>query len=262
MIDTRNATQTDANSDNAAPGDDTLYAVRNVTKRYGDRTVLDVAHLDIRRGEILSIIGPSGMGKSTLLRLLNFLEPPTSGTIHFRGKTFNGSQEVPLALRRRVTTVFQQPVLLRRSVEANVGYGLRLRGESDRSEQIHAALEEVGLGGLARQPARTLSGGEAQRVALARAMILQPDALLLDEPTANLDPYNVGLIEQIVARLNRQHGTTIVLVTHNVFQARRLARRVALMLDGRIVESADAETFFESPSDPRTAAFVRGEMIY
>ncbi len=93
-------------------------------------------------------------------------------------------------------------------------------------------------------------------------MILQPDALLLDEPTANLDPYNVGLIEQIVARLNREHGTTIVLVTHNVFQARRLARREALMLDGRIVESADAETFFESPSDPRTAAFVRGEMIY
>ena len=93
-------------------------------------------------------------------------------------------------------------------------------------------------------------------------MILQPDALLLDEPTANLDPYNVGLIEQIVARLNREHGTTIVLVTHNVFQARRLARRVALMLDGRIVESADAESFFESPSDPRTAAFVRGEMIY
>ncbi|MDI9547634.1 MAG: phosphate ABC transporter ATP-binding protein, partial [Chloroflexota bacterium] len=91
---------------------------------------------------------------------------------------------------------------------------------------------------------------------------LQPDALLLDEPTANLDPYNVGLIEQIVARLNREHGTTIVLVTHNVFQARRLARRVALMLDGRIVESADAESFFESPSDPRTAAFVRGEMIY
>ncbi len=144
------------------PGDDTLYAVRNVTKRYGDRTVLDVAHLDIRRGEILSIIGPSGMGKSTLLRLLNFLEPPTSGAIHFR-KAFNAGQEVPLELRRRVTTVFQQPMLLRRSVEANVGYGLRLRGESDRSEQIHAALEEVGLGRLARQPARTLSGGEAQR---------------------------------------------------------------------------------------------------
>lgn len=256
---------TDAHNGNysaTAPGGDTLYALRSVTKRYADRTVVDVAQLDIRRGEVLAIIGPSGMGKSTLLRLLNFLETPTAGDIYFQGRVFNAGQDAPLDLRRRVTTVFQRPMLLRRSVEANVGYGLRLRGASDSRGQLHAALEEVGLGGLAHQPARTLSGGEAQRVALARAMILQPDALLLDEPTANLDPYNVGLIEQIVARLNREHGTTIVLVTHNVFQAKRLAHRAALMLEGRIVEAADAETFFESPSDPRTAAFVRGEMIY
>ncbi len=216
MIDTRNATQTDANSDNAAPGDDTLYAVRNVTKRYGDRTVLDVAHLDIRRGEILSIIGPSGMGKSTLLRLLNFLEPPTSGAIHFR-KAFNAGQEVPLELRRRVTTVFQQPMLLRRSVEANVGYGLRLRGESDRRSKSTPHWRRSAWAGWRAACAHALRR-RAQRAALARAMILQPDALLLDEPTANLDPYNVGLIEQIVARLNREHGTTIVLVTHNVFR--------------------------------------------
>ena len=120
----------------------------------------------------------------------------------------------------------------------------------------------MGLGDLAKQHARTLSGGEAQRVALARAMILQPDALLLDEPTANLDPYNVGLIEQIVTRLNREHGTTIVLVTHNVFQAKRISHRAAFLLDGKIVEVADTETFFESPKDPRTGAFVRGDMVY
>jgi tungstate transport system ATP-binding protein len=115
---------------------------------------------------------------------------------------------------------------------------------------------------MARQQARTLSGGEAQRVALARAMILQPDVLLLDEPTANLDPYNVGLIEDIVRSLNREQGTTIVLVTHNVFQAKRLAHRVALLLEGQVVEIGDVETFFQSPRDPRTAAFVRGEMVY
>ena len=120
----------------------------------------------------------------------------------------------------------------------------------------------MGLPGLARQPARTLSGGEAQRVALARAMVLQPDVLLLDEPTANLDPYNVGMIENTVRGLNEEEGTTIVLVTHNVFQARRLADRVGLMMDGRLVEVADVEAFFEAPVDPRTAAFVRGEMIY
>jgi tungstate transport system ATP-binding protein len=93
-------------------------------------------------------------------------------------------------------------------------------------------------------------------------MVLRPDVLLLDEPTANLDPYNVGLIEANVQALNREHGVTLVLVTHNIFQARRLAQRVALMLDGQIIEMADADTFFQSPSDPRTAAFVRGEMVY
>jgi tungstate transport system ATP-binding protein len=99
-------------------------------------------------------------------------------------------------------------------------------------------------------------------VALARAIVLQPDVLLLDEPTANLDPYNVGLIEEIVTNLNRERGTTLVLVTHNVFQAKRLADRVALMLDSQIVEVAGSKAFFESPQDPRTAAFVRGEMVY
>jgi tungstate transport system ATP-binding protein len=101
-----------------------------------------------------------------------------------------------------------------------------------------------------------------QRVALARALVIDPAVLLLDEPTANLDPYNIGLIEDIVRQHNRERGTTVVLVTHNVFQARRLADRVGLMLSGRLVEVADTPTFFDAPSDPRTAAFVRGDMVY
>jgi tungstate transport system ATP-binding protein len=147
-------------------------------------------------------------------------------------------------------------------VWANVNYGLRLRGRKDSSRPVEKALKQVGLEDLARQQARTLSGGEAQRVALARAMVVQPDVLLLDEPTANLDPYNVGLIEDIARTLNEERGTTLVLVTHNVFQAKRLAHRVALLLEGQIVEIADVDVFFRSPRDPRTAAFVRGEMIY
>jgi len=147
-------------------------------------------------------------------------------------------------------------------VWANAYYGLRLRGQRDSRSQVETALAQVGLSALARQRARTLSGGEAQRVALARALVLEPDVLLLDEPTANLDPYNVGLIEDIVRTLNRERGTSIVLVTHNVFQAKRLAHRVALFLEGQIVEIADVDTFFQSPGDPRTAAFVRGEMVY
>ncbi|MEE8392536.1 MAG: phosphate ABC transporter ATP-binding protein [Anaerolineae bacterium] len=239
-----------------------IYQLQDVIKAYNGRRVLDVEHLDIRRGEIFALVGPSGAGKSTLLRLLNFLELPTSGRIRFLDAESSSNCPVPFELRRRVTTVFQRPMLLKRSVQANVNYGLRLRGQRNSVHQLEMVLEQVGLKALARQHARTLSGGEAQRVALARAIVLQPDVLLLDEPTANLDPYNVGLIEDIIQSLNCEQGTTLVLVTHNVFQAKRLAHRVALLLDGQIVEIADVETFFQSPRDPRTAAFVRGEMVY
>jgi len=239
-----------------------IYQLQGVTKVYNSRRVLDVERLDIRRGEIFALVGPSGAGKSTLLRLLNFLEPPTGGTIRFLDVEFNATRLMPLELKRRVTTVFQRPILLNRSVRANANFGLQLRGQRDAARRVEQALEQVGLGRLARQPARTLSGGEAQRVALARAMVLEPDVLLLDEPTANLDPYNVGLIEDIARALNRDRGISIVLVTHNVFQAKRLAGRVALLLEGRIVEIADVGPFFQSPADPRTAAFVRGEMVY
>ncbi len=242
-----------------------LYRLSGVSKVYNGRQTLALEELAIARGEILALVGPSGAGKSTLLRILNFLEAPSAGTISFDGQEYGPGRSVPLEVRRRVTTVFQRPVLLQRSVEANVEYGLRLRGQGRQQglkKHVGHTLEEVGLAGLAGAQARTLSGGEAQRVALARAMILEPDALLLDEPTANLDPYNVGLIEQIVQRRNQEQGTTIVLVTHNVFQAHRLATRVALLLEGRIVEVQDVHGFFEQPQDPRTAAFVRGEMVY
>ena len=162
--------------------------------------------------------------------------------------------------RRKVTCVFQHPVLLNRSVWDNVAYGLRLRGQRETNGEVEAALEQVGLQAFARQPARRLSGGEAQRVALARALVLRPEVLLLDEPTANLDPYNVGLIEQIVRQVNQELGTTVVLVTHNVFQARRLAGRTALLLNGKLVEIAETERFFTTPGDPRTRAFLNGEM--
>ena len=241
---------------------DFIYRLQNVTKVYDGRCVLEVESLKIHRGEIFALVGPSGAGKSTLLRLLNFLEPPTQGRIRFLDAEFSAGQPMPLAYRRRVTTVFQRPILLNRSVWANVSYGLGLHGKRDQTHRIEQAIEQVGLRDFTRQRARTLSGGEAQRVALARAIVLQPDVLLLDEPTANLDPYNVGLIEEIVQQLNQEVGTTLVLVTHNVFQARRLAHRVALLLEGRVVETADVETFFQSPGDPRTVAFVRGEMVY
>ena len=239
-----------------------IYRLEAVTKQYGARRVLDGINLEVQPGEILAIVGPSGSGKSTLLRLLNFLDPPTAGRIHFQGSEFSATRDVPLAVSRRVTMVAQRPILLDRSVEANVRYPLSLRHRRDSVGACAKALAQVGLAELAGQRARTLSGGEAQRVALARAMVIEPDVLLLDEPTANLDPYNVGMIEATVQALNRERGTTVVLVTHNVFQAKRLAQRVGLLLDGKLIELADVGAFFESPQDPRTGAFVRGEMVY
>lgn len=225
--------------------------------------MLRIEELDIYAGEVLALVGPSGAGKSTLLRLLNFLEPPSSGLLTFEQYPSNGTIP-PLDVRRTVTTVFQSPVLLNRSVEANVAYGLKIRGQHKQeiTQAVAQSLERVGLSKLAHQSARSLSGGEAQRVALARALVIQPRVLLLDEPTANLDPYNVKLIEEIVAEVNSTWGTTVVLVTHNIFQAKRLAHRVGLLLDGHLIEIAATPTFFNAPSDSRTAAFVRGEMVY
>ncbi|MBI3957529.1 MAG: ATP-binding cassette domain-containing protein, partial [Chloroflexi bacterium] len=148
-----------------------LFRLQGVTRCYGSRQVLNVDRLEIRQNEILALVGPSGAGKSTLLRLLNFLEPPTQGTIHFLGDEIGPDRQPSLDLRRRVTTIFQRPVLLRRTVYQNVRYGLQLRGWRDREDRIGQVLEQVGLADLAQAQARTLSGGEAQRVALARAMV-------------------------------------------------------------------------------------------
>lgn len=239
-----------------------LYTLDSLTKRYGTRSVLQIEQLTISQGEVLTVVGPSGAGKSTLLRLLNFLEEPTAGHLTFQGTPFSAVDTMPLPQRRAVTTVFQRPMLLQRSVLANVQYGLQLRGERATKERAMQALAIVHLTELAHQPAHTLSGGEAQRVALARALVVDPAVLLLDEPTANLDPHNVRVIEEAVQQRNRETGCTVVLVTHNLFQARRLADRVLLLLDGQIIEIAHTEQFFDSPSDPRTAAFVHGEMVY
>lgn len=237
-----------------------IYQLRQVTKSYQEREVCRVEALDIYPGEILGIMGPNGAGKSTLLRLLNFLESPTSGRIRFVGTNANG--DVPLALRRQVTMVFQRPVLFSGSVGDNVAYGLRLRGDRGVEVKVKEALARVGLEGMISARVSTLSGGEAQRVALARALAIEPQVLLLDEPTANLDPYHVAVIEDLVTTINRERGTTIVLVTHNVFQARRLAHRVALLLEGRTIEIGETAQVFSQPQDPRTAAFIRGEMVY
>lgn len=236
-----------------------LYLLESVQQRYNARLVLDIERLEIRCGETLAIIGPSGSGKSTLLRLLQFLERPTAGRLWFDDRAIDA--EPPLDVRRRVTTVFQRPFVLGRSVRANLAYGLHVRGRSERPAEIDHLLDAVGLAPLAQAPASTLSGGEIQRVALARALAFDPDVLLLDEPTANLDPRNVRLVEGLI-RERQSQGVTIVLATHQIFQARRLAHRAALLLDGQIVEMAPTADLLDHASDPRTRAFLTGDMVY
>ena len=238
---------------------DALFLLESVEHRYGPRVVLGIEHLEVMRGETLAIIGPSGCGKTTLLRLLQFLERPSAGRLVFDGQQIGTSP--PLAVRRRVTTVFQRPIVLNRSVHDNLAYGLVARGVKAHGDRIARLLDALALGPFAHAPARTLSGGEVQRVAFGRALAFDPEVLLLDEPTANLDPFNVALIERLI-RDQKARGATIVLATHHVFQARRLADRTAFLLDGQVVEVASTSRFFDTPTDPRTRAFLTGDMIY
>jgi tungstate transport system ATP-binding protein len=237
-----------------------LYQLDAVTQSYAGRCVLQIDRLEVASGEILALVGPTGAGKSTLLRLLAAVEAAASGKLRF-GDTRLDGREVPREVRQRVTLVFQRPLLLAGTVRANVEYGLRLRRRRTTTE-VQAVLDCLGLHDLAERTARTLSGGEAQLVALARALVLETPVLLLDEPTNHLDPARVALVEQVVGDAHRHRGVTVVWATHNLFQARRVSGRVALLLDGRLVEAAPTGEFFDSPRDPRTAAFVRGEMVY
>jgi len=234
------------------------FALAGIRHRYGARIVLSIPQLAIARGETLGVVGPSGAGKSTLLRLLQGLERPTEGTIDVDGAPM--AHPVPLALARRITTVFQRPLMLDRSVRDNVLFGLRVRGRRDRAP-ADPLLERLGLAHLANAQARHLSGGEIQRVALARAMAIEPDLLLLDEPAANLDPANVARVEAFI-RDAQSRGTTIVLVTHNTHEARRLAHRTLLLIEGAVVETGPTAAFFDSPAEARTRAFLAGELVY
>lgn len=240
-----------------------IYELDNVRQKYGNREVLRVDELGVRRGEILALVGPSGAGKSTLLRLLAMLEAPSAGEVLFNcaGGAYS-YHHIPVDIRRQIAMVFQRPALLSRSVRANVAYGLQLRGEKARDKAVDAMLDHLSMAHLADAKPRTLSGGEMQRVSIARAMILQPQVLILDEPTSNFDPHNIRIIEQFLREQHAMHNTTIIIVTHNIFQAKRLADRVALLYDGALVEVADTETFFENPRDERTAAFTGGHLVY
>lgn len=226
----------------------------NVTYDAGGKRLLDGVDLTLERGPRTVVLGPNGAGKSVLLRLCHRLLRPTTGEVRF-----NGPESV--AGRRRHAMVFQRPVMLRRSALANVAYGLMLAGvpRRERLRIAAEALERVGLRHFAAQPARVLSGGEQQRLALARAWALRPELLLLDEPTANLDPSATQAIESAIQAMHVA-GAKIVLVTHNLGQAHRLGDEIVFLAGGRVVEQAQVERFLRTPASPEAAAFIKGEL--
>jgi tungstate transport system ATP-binding protein len=220
------------------------------------KPILRITDLAIRAGETTAIVGPSGAGKSTLLRVLAGLERPDDGEVCSWGPHGN-----PL-LPGQVVMVFQRPILLHGTVEENIAVGLRLRGERVKPERLRPVMDRLGLAAKLRQPVRTLSGGEYQRAALARAMVLEPTALLLDEPTANLDPENVALVEGLVRDAQLERGMTVVWVTHNPVQARRVGHSVVLIAGGEVVEHACVDHFFSDDASPQTQDFLAGRMVW
>lgn len=220
------------------------FDLRNITKVFDETTALDDASLQIRDGEILALLGPNGSGKSTLLKILAFLEKPTKGELYFYGEKVtdkNMSQ-----MRMKSTMVFQKTVLFSTTVYNNVAYGLKLRKypKNKVDEEVGRALRLARIEGFEKRQAKKLSGGEQQRVALARALVLNTKLLLLDEPTADLDPKNASIMEEVIAEANRELKTTIVMATHNMFQAKNLPHRIALINDGKIGEVGTPSEIF------------------
>jgi tungstate transport system ATP-binding protein len=235
----------------------------HVDMRFGEKEVLRDLSFTIEKGEIFTVIGPSGTGKTTVLRLIDLLQNPSAGTISIDGRETTIPERERVALRRRMAMVFQKPIAFRGSVAENISLGLAFRGlpREERQARVTEALGLVGLPGYGDRKAATLSGGELQRVAIARALVTRPEILLLDEPTANLDPVSTGKIEQLILSINERFRTTIVISTHDMVQGQRMANRIAVILNRTIGQIGDSHDIFYHPSTPEVARMVGVENI-
>ncbi|MFB3890172.1 MAG: ABC transporter ATP-binding protein [Candidatus Bathyarchaeia archaeon] len=232
--------------------------LENIEKAYRAVKALDQVTFEAEGGKIVVLIGVNGAGKTTLLRIIAGLEKPEKGTILFNGKAMTDSE-----LRQVGTLVFQRTAMFTRSVYDNIAFGLKIRGFQDHEirERITQALATVGLRSFEKRKAKKTSGGEQQRIALARAFLLEPKILLLDEPTANLDPNSAIIIERVI--MNRKKSdSVIVMATHNLSQAKRLGDEIVHIHGGKIVERAGPDEFFDKPKSEVTRKFINGELEF
>ena len=230
-----------------APVSDLPVLFEQASLRVDEVTILDRLDLRLAAGAPTILLGPNGSGKTSLLRLAMGLVAPSGGRISWGGRAEPGE---------RLAMVFQRPVMLRRTAAANVAYALPGRDDA----RVAQLLDRVGLAHVAGRPARKLSGGEQQRLALARALARDPEILFLDEPTASLDPAATKAVEDIVAAVAAS-GVKIVMATHDIGQARRLAGDIVFLARGRLIERAAAATFFTAPATSEAAAFLRGDLV-
>jgi tungstate transport system ATP-binding protein len=236
--------------------------LKGISKRYNGSIALNDCDMLVSEGVFNAIIGSNASGKSTLLRIASLLEEPDRGEVIYRDSSVVLDKDI--TLRKKISVVLPGDSLFNDSVFNNIAYGLKIRKEKKDvvRDKVQAILKKVQLEGKARKRVKELSSGEAQRVAVARALVIGPKFLFLDEPTASLDPLNTEIIETILQEVNRSINMTILMVTHNMFQAKRIARRIIFVHNGRIVEEAGSEQFFSNPDNELTRKFLNGTMVW
>ncbi|WP_343116263.1 ABC transporter ATP-binding protein [Ostreiculturibacter nitratireducens] len=248
----------DTHAEIAAPsaaGGEPLMEARRLCFDAGGKRLIDNVDVVIRKGRRTVVMGANGTGKSLLLRLLHGLIPPSGGEVLWRGAPLDGTA------RRAQAMVFQRPVMLRRSALANLRFALAVRGlqGAERARREAEAMSRARLEDLARRPARVLSGGEQQRLAMARALACKPDILFLDEPTASLDPASTHAIEALINEAHRD-GVTVVMITHDPRQARRLGDDLIFLHDGRIAETGGVLPVLDNPKSEAARAWLEGRL--
>lgn len=231
--------------------------IRDLKKNYEGQCVLNIDNLTIESGSFLGIIGSNGAGKSTLIKTIAGLIDSSSGFINYN------SEKISPKIQKSMTLVFQKPYLLRATVFKNIAYPLIIRKikKEEIVKRVNEVMKSMDIKHLENQKAWTLSGGEAQKVALARAIVSRPSLLLLDEPTANIDPSSVLVIEENIKKFYKKNKPTVIIITHNLQQSRRLCKDVAFMNEGQIIEKGKVEEVFNDPINTLTKKFIEGEIL-